>query len=84
MPNIVELRDFIKRFENYKMLGKELITLKTTVVDDLIKYIRESDIKVEILYSQTRNLIIALRNNGISENEIRKILSLEGEENGEI
>lgn len=84
MPNIVELRDFIKRFENYKMLGKELITLKTKVVDDLIKYIRESDIKVEILYSQTRNLIIALRNNGISENEIRKILSLEGEENGEI
>lgn len=84
MPNIVELRDFIKHFENYKMLGKELITLKTTVVDDLIKYIRESDIKVEILYSQTRNLIIALRNNGISENEIRKILSLEGEENGEI
>ena len=84
MPNIVELRDFIKRFENYKMFGKELITLKTTVVDDLIKYIKESDIKVEILYSQTRNLIIALRNNGISENEIRKILSLEGEENGEI
>lgn len=84
MPNIVELRDFIKRFENYKMLGKELITLKTKVVDDLIKYIRESDIKAEILYSQTRNLIIALRNNGISENEIRKILSLEGEENGEI
>lgn len=80
MANIVILREFINLFEEYKKIGKKTIELKTTVIDDLINYIKESDVKTQILLSQKHNLVIALRNRGVKEEEIRKLLDLRMEE----
>ena len=76
MSNIVGLRNFLGMFEEYKKTGKETIELKTAVMDDLINYIKESDVKMQILLSREYNLVIALRNKGVKEEEIRKLLDL--------
>lgn len=76
MSNIVGLRNFLEMFEEYKKTGKETIELKTAVMDDLINYIKESDVKMQILLSREYNLVIALRNKGVKEDEIRKLLDL--------
>lgn len=77
--NIVELRNFIDMFERYKETGKKTIELKTTVINDLIEYIKKSDIKTQILSSKIHKLVTELRKKGVKENEIRKILGLKEE-----
>lgn len=76
MSNIVGLRKFLEMFEEYKKTGKETIELKTAVMDDLINYIKESDAKTQVLLSREYNLVVALRNKGVKEEEIRKLLDL--------
>lgn len=76
MSNIVGLRKFLEMFEEYKKTGKETIELKTAVMNDLIEYIKESDVKTQILLSQKHNLVVALRNKDVKEEEIRKLLDL--------
>ena len=73
---IIRLRQFLDMFEEYKKTGKQTIELKTVVMDDLINYIKESDVKTQILLSQKHNLVVALRNKGVKEEEIRKLLDL--------
>lgn len=79
MANIVILREFIDLFEEYKKTGKETIELKTTVMNDLINYIKESDVKTQILLSNEYKLVSELRKKGVKEDEIRKILGLKEE-----
>lgn len=80
MSNIVGLRKFLEMFQEYKKTGKQTIELKTAVMNDLINYIKESDVKTQILLSQKHNLVVALRNKGVKEEEIRKLLDLRMEE----
>lgn len=79
MANIVRLREFIDLFEEYKKTGKETIELKTAVMNDLIEYIKESDVKTQILLSNEYKLVSELRKKGVKEDEIRKILGLKEE-----
>ena len=53
--------------------------LKTAVVDDLIDCIKELDVKTQILLRREYNLIVALRNKGVKEEEIKKLLELRKE-----
>lgn len=79
MSNIVGLRKFLEMFEEYKKTGKETIELKTAVMNDLIEYIKESDVKIQILLSNEYKLVSELRKKGVKEDEIRKILGLKEE-----
>lgn len=76
MNKKMKLSEFIKLFEKYKKTGKETIMLKTAVVDDLIDCIKELDVKTQILLSREYNLVVALRNKGVKEEEIKKLLEL--------
>ena len=80
MNKKMKLSEFIKLFEKYKKTGKETIMLKTAVVDDLIDCIKELDVKTQILLSREYNLVVALRNKGVKEEEIKKLLELKMEE----
>lgn len=80
MSKKMKLSEFIKLFEEYKKTGKETIMLKTAVVDDLINCIKELDVKTQILLSREYNLVVALRNKGVKEEEIKKLLELRMEE----
>ena len=79
MSNIGGLRKFLEMFEEYKKTGKETIELKTAVMNDLIEYIKESDVKIQILLSNEYKLVSELRKKGVKEDEIRKILGLKEE-----
>lgn len=76
MENIVKLDEFRKMFEEYKKTNSELITLKTKVLDDILKYSDENKKQNIILLSQTYNLIVELKNRGVTEEEIKEIISL--------
>ena len=76
MNKKMKLSEFIKLFEKYKKTGKETIMLKAAVVDDLIDCIKELDVKTQILLSREYNLVVALRNKGVKEEEIKKLLDL--------
>ena len=76
MSKKMKLSEFIKLFEKYKKTEKETITLKTALVDDLINCIKELDVKTQILLSREYNLVVALRNKGVKEEEIKKLLEL--------
>lgn len=80
MNKKMKLSEFIKLFEKYKKTGKETIMLKTALVDDLIDCIKELDVKTQILLSREYNLVVALRNKGVKEEEIKKLLELRMEE----
>ena len=80
MNKKMKLSEFIKLFEKYKKTGKETIMLKTALVDDLINCIKELDVKTQILLSREYNLVVALRNKGVKEEEIKKLLELKMEE----
>ena len=79
MSNIVGLRKFLEIFEEYKKTGKETIELKTAVMNDLINYIKESDVKIQILLSNEYKLVSELRKKGVKEDEVKKILGLKEE-----
>lgn len=76
MNKKMKLSEFIQLFEEYKKSGKETIMLKTAVVNDLIDCIKELDVKTQILLSREYNLVVALRNKGVKEEEIKKLLEL--------
>lgn len=80
MSKKMKLSEFIKLFEKYKKTGKETIMLKTALVDDLIDCIKELDVKTQILLSREYNLVVALRNKGVKEEEIKRLLNLKMEE----
>ena len=80
MNKKMKLSEFIKLFEKYKKTEKETIMLKTALVDDLINCIKELDVKTQILLSREYNLVVALRNKGVKEEEIKKLLELRMEE----
>ena len=80
MDKKMKLSEFIKLFEKYKKTGKETIMLKTALVDDLIDCIKELDVKTQILLSREYNLVVALRNKGVKEEEIKRLLNLKMEE----
>lgn len=80
MNKKMKLSEFIKLFEKYKKTGKETIMLKTALVDDLIDCIKELDVKTQILLSREYNLVVALRNKGVKEEEIKRLLNLKMEE----
>lgn len=80
MNKKMKLSEFIQLFEKYKKTGKETIMLKTAVVDDLIDCIKELDVKTQILLSREYNLVVALRNKGVKEEEIKRLLNLKMEE----
>lgn len=76
MNKKMKLTEFIQLFEEYKKTGKGTIMLKTALVDDLIDCIKELDVKTQILLSREYNLVVALRNKGVKEEEIKKLLEL--------
>lgn len=80
MNKKMKLSEFIQLFEEYKKSGKETIMLKTAVVNDLIDCIKELDVKTQILLSREYNLVVALRNKGVKEEEIKRLLNLKMEE----
>lgn len=80
MDKKMKLSEFIKLFEKYKKTEKETIMLKTALVDDLIDCIKELDVKTQILLSREYNLVVALRNKGVKEEEIKRLLNLKMEE----
>ena len=80
MNKKMKLSEFIQLFEEYKKTGKETIMLKTALVDDLIDCIKELDVKTQILLSREYNLVVALRNKGVKEEEIKRLLNLKMEE----
>lgn len=80
MNKKMKLSEFIQLFEEYKKSGKETIMLKTAVVNDLIDCIKELDAKTQVLLSREYNLVVALRNKGVKEEEIKKLLELRMEE----
>jgi len=79
MNKKMKLSEFIQLFEEYKKSGKETIMLKTAVVNDLIDCIKGLDVKTQILLSREYNLVVALRNKGVKEEEIKKLLELRKE-----
>lgn len=79
MSNKIDLRVFLGMFEEYKKTDKETIELKTSLMNDLIEYIKESDIKMQILLSNEYKLVTELRKRGVKEEEIRRILGLKEE-----
>lgn len=78
MSNIVRLRKFLEMFEEYKKTGKKTIELKTVVMDHLVQYIKESDVKMAVIMSQRHNLIVRLKRAGVTDVEIDKLLNLKG------
>lgn len=80
MNKKMKLSEFIQLFEEYKKSGKETIMLKTAVVNDLIDCIKELDAKIQVLLSREYNLVVALRNKGVKEEEIKRLLNLKMEE----
>lgn len=76
MEKAVKLDEFRKMFEEYKKTNSELITLKTKVLDDILKYADKNEKQNIILLGQTYNLIVELKNRGVTEEEIKEIISL--------
>lgn len=67
----LELEEMLRK---YKELGNEEVTLKTDVVLDLIDLVKENDLKSQILLAQKYNLVVELKNKGVSDEKIKKIL----------
>lgn len=76
MDNIIKLDDFRKMFEEYKKTNEELITLKTKVLDDILKISDENQKKNILLLGQVYNLTVALKEKGVTKEEIEQILAL--------
>lgn len=72
--NKIKIDDFIKMIKAYQETGREEITLKTNVVVDLLKKIEENEIERQLLFLQKYNLIIRLKQAGVSIEEIDKII----------
>lgn len=72
MENKISLNDFLKLVEEYKKTGNETITIKTTVLLDLIQEIRKS-LAINNVLSKI------LVNKGVDQEEINKaIKDIEG------
>lgn len=72
MENKISLNDFLKLVEEYKETGNETITIKTTVLLDLIQEIRKS-LAINNVLSKI------LVNKGVDQEEINKaIKDIEG------
>lgn len=72
MENKISLNDFLKLVEEYRKTGNETITIKTTVLLDLIQEIRKS-----LAINNVLSKILA--NKGVDQEEINKaIKDIEG------
>ena len=74
--NKIELEEFYNLIEEYKKTGNKTIEIKVSLLDNILNKLKEDEIKGQILLVQKYNLIIELKNKGVTMEEIKKILDI--------